>query len=211
MQTGYIYKLVCSDINVTEIYVGSTKNQTRRKCQHKSKCNNESNNGYNLNVYQYIRANGGFANWELVQLEQVTYNTRPELRARERHYIESLGASLNSIIPNRTRQEYRDDNKESIDQYHKQYRDDNKESIDQYQKQYRDDNKEKTKQYYKDKKEQRMLKDKALMTCTICNTSFQYGNRFHHIKTKYHLENYKEAYLECWGEKFEGKLTYQDY
>eukprot|EP01080_Neovahlkampfia_damariscottae_P013297 gene13297-12127_t len=41
MNTGYIYKLCCKDPNVTEFYVGSTKNIRRRKCQHKYSCNNE--------------------------------------------------------------------------------------------------------------------------------------------------------------------------
>jgi len=29
MFTGYVYKLVCSDVNIRECYVGSTKNMTR--------------------------------------------------------------------------------------------------------------------------------------------------------------------------------------
>ena len=46
-------------------------------------------------VYQFIRYNGNFENWDIIQLEQVEFNTNFEVRARERHYIESLNASLN--------------------------------------------------------------------------------------------------------------------
>ena len=37
---GFIYKIVCKDVAVKEIYVGSTTNLKVRKCAHKSSCNN---------------------------------------------------------------------------------------------------------------------------------------------------------------------------
>ena len=43
-QKGLIYKLCCKDLNIKDIYVGSTCNFARRKCQHKnavSKVGNE--------------------------------------------------------------------------------------------------------------------------------------------------------------------------
>ena len=56
----------------------------------------------NFHVYQFIRANQGFDNWDIIQLEEVEYNTKHELRARERHFFELLKASLNKQVPNRT-------------------------------------------------------------------------------------------------------------
>ena len=54
-----IYKLVCIDINIKELYVGHTTNFTKRKYAHKYGCNNETSKKYNLHVYQFIRNNGG--------------------------------------------------------------------------------------------------------------------------------------------------------
>ena len=36
-----IYKIVCNDLSIKECYVGHTINMTKRKCCHKSTCNNE--------------------------------------------------------------------------------------------------------------------------------------------------------------------------
>ena len=44
---GIIYKLVSTDINIKEIYVGSTINFRTRKFNHKKACNNETDMAYN--------------------------------------------------------------------------------------------------------------------------------------------------------------------
>ncbi len=91
-----------ADPEIEEIYVGSTKNLRVRKGQHKVCCNNANTKQYNFNVYQFIRANGGFSKWDLIQLERFEYNTRNELNARERYYFETLKATLNKQIPARS-------------------------------------------------------------------------------------------------------------
>lgn len=105
-QTGFIYKLCCRDPTIKEVYVGSTKNLRTRKNQHKNKCNTPTCKEYNYNVYRFIRANQGFENFDIIQLEEVNYNTRSELHARERYFFELLNASLNKYVPNRTDAEY---------------------------------------------------------------------------------------------------------
>ena len=57
---GIVYKLCCKDVNITDIYIGSTTNFTRRKWGHKTACNNEKDKSYNFKVYQFIRNHGGF-------------------------------------------------------------------------------------------------------------------------------------------------------
>ena len=101
-QIGFIYKLCCRDPTITEVYIGSTKNLHLRKNQHKSKCNNVNCKEYNYHVYQFIRANQGFDNWHIIQLEEVEFNTKHELLVRERYFFELLNASLNMQVPNRT-------------------------------------------------------------------------------------------------------------
>jgi len=157
-KVGFIYKLAHNDPEIKEIYIGSTSNLKRRKCEHKHSCNTETDKHYNLNVYQFIRSNGGFVNWNIYQIEEVKYNTKYQLHARERHYIEQLNPSLNKNIPTRTRQEHYEENKQEIVQYKKQYYEENKQEIVQYKKQYYEENKqellENMKQYYEENKQE---------------------------------------------------------
>ena len=127
MKVGYIYKIVCLDPEITDTYVGSCQALRTRKSNHKTKCNNPE---YNHNVYQFIRANGGWANWSMLVIETVHYTIKHELLIRERFYIEFLRATLNKCIPARGKQErdkaYRDANKAYIIERHKAYYENNK-------------------------------------------------------------------------------------
>ena len=67
-----IYKIVCNDLNVKDCYVGHTIQFRERKASHKSKCNNEKNKLYNLNIYQIIRENGGWSNWSMIEIEKIS-------------------------------------------------------------------------------------------------------------------------------------------
>jgi hypothetical protein len=109
-----IYKLCCKDIEVTSIYVGSTTNFSRRTTEHRKCCDNTNGRAYDYYVYQFIRENGGFENWSMVEIEKFEALDKKDLHKRERHYIETLKSELNKHIPTRTHQEYHQDNKESI-------------------------------------------------------------------------------------------------
>ncbi len=98
---GYIYKLCCKDLTITDIYIGSTRNFARRKARHKSSCNTEKIKEYNYNVYKFIRANGNFQNWDMVLIEKGEFEETIDLHKRERYWIETLGANLNTSIPNK--------------------------------------------------------------------------------------------------------------
>lgn len=155
--TGFIYKLVSTDVGIKECYVGSSSNIRVRKSSHKRDCNNKNRIQYYYYVYQFIRANGGFETWDMVIIEKYKYNTKHELHSRERYWIEQLQAKLNKTIPTRTRKEYETDNKEKISQRKKEYTSNNKEKISQYLKEYRELNKEtisqKNKKYETNNKE----------------------------------------------------------
>jgi hypothetical protein len=100
-KSGMIYKLVCNDLKITEYYVGSTCNFSTRKYNHKTSCTNEKGRAYNYNVYQFIREHGGWDNWDMIQVEECKFDNRRELAARERHWVETLHATLNTNVPNR--------------------------------------------------------------------------------------------------------------
>jgi len=147
-----IYKLVCNDLNIKDIYVGHTTDFTRRKREHHSICCNENNKNYNLNVYQIIRNNGGWNNWMMLEIEKFECNDANEARTRERYYIELLNANMNiknPIISNNESKEYQKEWREQNKEYDKKYKEANKDKLKEQQKKYRDDNKDKMKEYKK--------------------------------------------------------------
>ena len=192
--TGFVYKLVCKDINVQECYVGSTGNTRIRKCRHKSDCNNVNGKNFNFRVYQYIRENDGFQNWELVVLETVQYNKKYELKARERHNLELLRATLNTQTPGRTKAEWNQDNTEHTKEHKKQWYVNNSDQIKEQQKQYRVDNAEQInqqkKQYRVDNTKQIKQKQKQKHNCE-CGGKYTQQHKTRQeksIKHQKHLE-----------------------
>ncbi len=90
---GYVYKLYCDGVD--GFYIGSSFDMKDRKRCHKSNCNNPKSKDYDLKVYQYIRANGGFDNWKFEILETAIFENKNALRIREQHYKNLLIPSLN--------------------------------------------------------------------------------------------------------------------
>jgi len=154
-----IYKICCRDVSVKEEYVGSTTHITDRRKSHKSCCHNEEDKFFNLPVYVFIRANGGWLNWELVIVEEFPCTSSEQQRTRERFWMESLGANLNSRNPIRTPadqalqcRKYNETHREEISEHKKKYRAANAEAIQENQKKYAAANaeaiREQKKKYY---------------------------------------------------------------
>lgn len=206
---SFIYKLCCKDVNIKDIYVGSTTNMRTRKMNHKKDCHNENSKGHNRYVYHFIREHGGFNNWEMVLVEAYCATDNMDLRKRERYWTEELKGSLHTNLPYSTDEEkneqkkehyednknqyleraknYYEENKEYKLQYQKQYSQKNKEKIAENQKQYRLDNKEKLaeqkKQYREDNKERFYRK----ITCE-CGSIYNNSHKNRHEKTDKHLK-----------------------
>ena len=159
-----IYKLCCKDTNITDIYIGSTCNFTRRKSQHKHRCLNSNSNIYHFNVYEFIRENGNWENWDMIMLEEFSCENKRQKERKEREWIENLKPKLNTRKPTRTKKEYYQDNKTVYIQKAKEYYQDNKEKVKEYieanrekiklnHKEWYQANKEKAKEYYQANKE----------------------------------------------------------
>ena len=163
-QNGMIYKLVCNNLDITDIYIGSTTNFKQRKRGHKKVCNNPNNKRYNLKVYKFIRDNGGFENWSMILVATTPCNSKLELTKHERHYYEKLNATLNMRFPQRTQKEYNKTNKDIIKIKKKEWAENNKEYVKIKAKKYREDNKEiikiKKKEYHEANKEYMKIKKK---------------------------------------------------
>jgi hypothetical protein len=149
-----IYKIVCNDMNVHDIYVGSTTDFTKRKTAHKHNC---KSNVKNYKLYNIINTNHGWDNWSMIEIEKFPCNDGNEARGRERFWYEQLNASLNSQKPLKTKsdiqtynQTYYLNNKNKISDATKQYAEDNKEKVKEYRKKYREEHKEKQKEYMKE-------------------------------------------------------------
>ena len=170
-----IYKLCCKDISITELYVGHTTDMRKRKNKHKYCCNNEKNIKYNLNVYQFIRNNGCWDNWDMIEIERYNAIDGYDAKKRERYWIEELKASLNMQLPSRKQKEWEEDNKEYVKERNKNWREINKEILLQKKRQYYENNKD-------IKNEERKEKVKCECGCEIRK---QHLNR--HKQSKKHI------------------------
>ena len=86
-----IYKIVCKDEIVKDIYVGRTCDITRRKYQHKNNCINKKK----LYLYSCINLNGGWDNWDFIIVEQYPCENSIDAGHREKYWINLLMATLN--------------------------------------------------------------------------------------------------------------------
>jgi len=144
-----IYKLVHKeDFDNANIYIGSTTNFRQRKGAHKNCCNNENDKKYNQKNYQSIRNNGGWNEWNMIEIEKYPCNDKREAETKEESWRIHFNAVLNSkaccsLTNNKTEynKKYSENNKQKITEYSKDYRDNNKEKIVEKDKKYRDNNK----------------------------------------------------------------------
>ena len=209
-QNTIIYKIVCNDLNVKDVYVGNTTDFTKRKAQHKSNCINPDAKYYNLKVYQIIRNNGAWGNWSMIEIEKYQCHDNNEARARERYWYELLNANMNTNCPEQNKdkleenqKEYHELNKDKKIWYQKEYYESNKIDILAKQRLYNKTHPEKTSQKNKKKYEsnkeailakQKLYKDahkehiNRKCICDICGREHLCRSKSEHIKSQFHLK-----------------------
>jgi hypothetical protein len=154
--------------NCDYVYVGSTTNFVARKSQHKSSCNTEINKSYNSKVYEMIRANGGWDNFKMLEIEEYHCECSKEAKKREQYWIDFYKSNLNTykaVISQEQKSEYQKE-------YGKHYYIEHTEEI-----------KDKIKQYYQQHKEELTQK----ITCE-CGDIVQKQCLTRHKKSKKHLD-----------------------
>jgi hypothetical protein len=189
-----IYKIVCNDLNVKDVYVGNTTDFTRRKNEHKNRCKDQKQNTVK---YETIRKNGGWNNWLMIEIEKYPCLDGNEARSRERYWIEFIEKStMNMILPIRNeeevkliRHEYYEKNKEHLQEKNKKYYIDNKDLILVQCKEYKEINKEKLSNQMKDYYEKN--KQQILLHCKEC-----YNSNKERIKI-YQKENQEKIKMRC--------------
>jgi len=162
-QNGKIYEVICSETG--NIYIGSTTQSLNvRLSKHHCKSNGCSSKT--------------FINPKIYLLENVSCNSKAQLEAIERKYVEN-NQCVNKRIPTRTLKEYREENKNKIKEekkeYDKKYREENKEKLSKYFKEYKLENKEKLNEKKREKFE-----------CD-CGAIISHGNRSRHERTQKHI------------------------
>jgi len=163
-----MYKICPKNKELDYCYIGHTSDFNSRKYQHKLACITTQHTKLHLKVYQTIRNNGGWDEWEMVEIEKFNGKTKLEARIREQELINEYNANLNSLNAFNTEEEkkqkkkaitekFRLENKELIREQEKKYKEEHKEIIAEQMKKYREENKEKiyekTKEYRENNKE----------------------------------------------------------
>ena len=159
-----IYKLCCKDPIITDIYIGHTTHFIKRKQLHKTDCNNIKGIKYNYYVYRFIRNNGGFDNWDMVEIIKLKCIDVRNAERVEREYFDLLKPSLNKNKPmlyDGEIKEYYKDNIDKIKQYYEQH----KEKMKNQASKYYYNNKEKIS--LKNKKNYELIKNKKLEVINI--------------------------------------------
>ncbi len=139
---GKIYKIVSDDTDV--IYVGSTTHKYL-----KSYFSNNHTCRYRLWLegkvpYKYSFELMKLPHNDIFQLQPYPCNSKHELEAKEREWMEKLRKDgltvINKNVPGRTAAEYYQVNRGKILEYNKKWKQDNRGEISKYQKEYQEKN-----------------------------------------------------------------------
>ncbi len=186
-KNGKIYKIVC---NVTgKVYIGSTCLPTlaKRLAQHRTPYKRflDKKKEKYMTSFKVLENN----NYSIILIEEYPCETKDQLLARERYYIEN-NECVNKNIPNRTMKEYHEANKEQILEQQKEYYETNKEKILEYKKEYYEANKEQKlknqKEYYETNKECILKRQGEPHKCE-CGGNYTQNHKLRHFKTQKHL------------------------
>jgi hypothetical protein len=180
-QNSKIYRII-NDEN-DEVYVGSTYNMLcRRMEKHRS------------HRFQYahrplykLMNEIGIAKFHIELIEEYPCDNKEQLRKREGHFIRGMG-TLNMVIEERTKKEYKETNKDKIE-YMAKYREEKKDQILAKTKEYRENHKDEIKQYKINNKEHILAQNK------------EYYERTKEHKQEYQksdkVKAWKNAKVEC--------------
>jgi hypothetical protein len=160
-----IYVIKCKDDNITEEYIGSTINFRSRERCHKSNCNNEKCKEYNCKKYQFIRDNGGWDNWFMIQLEEFPCENKrqaelkeEEVRVKRKTQLNMIRAYLSEEEKKEYKKKWKEENIENFKEQAKIWEENNKEKRKEQHKKWEEENKEKRKKCREKKNERERQK-----------------------------------------------------
>jgi hypothetical protein len=161
---GKIYKIE-SHLG-DKVYIGSTTKEylSQRMTAHRKSYLAWKQGKRDLTTSFLLFDEYGIENCSIILLELCSCESKDLLHAREAHYIRTIQC-VNKMIPQRTKKEYKMDNKDKIKESGKSYYLQNKAAITEKHKKYNEDNKEKKLEYQRKhrelNKERLKLRDQA--------------------------------------------------
>jgi hypothetical protein len=156
-----IYKIVCKDLSIDYIYVGHTTSFKDRKREHKSRATKLCS----FPLYQKINENGGWNNWDMIEIEKFPCNDANEARARERYWFEELKATLNARSPTLNIEKDKARAKKYLAEYNRNLSQEQRQKKTEYNNEWK----------------------KQLYTCE-CGTIVKNGCKYKHLKTDKHIK-----------------------
>ena len=115
-------------------------------------------------VYQFIRENGGWENWDMILIDTLECENNLKARAKEREFMEKLNVILNTYKKPcfsyeekiERREEWDKQNPERYAEIHKKSRDKLKEEHPERYKQYRKTNLERNGHKYREREKEKV-------------------------------------------------------
>ena len=179
-ESGKIYRLFVPGNQ--ECYIGSTCWELRKRLD--------------AHKYSYFNPNQkqcasceifALGEVQIELLEVVKCNTKEELKAKEREWIEKTLTAVNKNIPGRTMKEERETNKAKYAENCKEWREANSEHVEEYNKAYKDSHKEQSaaahKKWATENKDKIKANKQVKIVCPICKEETTKGNKWRHDKT----------------------------
>jgi hypothetical protein len=149
-----IYKLCCKNTEIVDIYIGHTTNFLKRKYAHKKKCMiNSIGKSY---VHIFITENGGWENWDMIEIERIKCVDKIDACKQERKWVDELKPKLNIYRPIRLENEGIEHSRKKCREYWEK----NKEQIKERKHLYRINNLEKVRLQERISGEKKRLKKK---------------------------------------------------
>ena len=168
-------------------YVGSTTQKLcSRKAGHKQDYNKWKNG-----KREYISSFKLYEEGDvvIVLLEEFPCENVEQLGAREQHWIRTIGGGcVNMRIPQRTRQEYYEENKDRLKQQQREYYEANKDRISEYQKTYHNE-------YYEANKDR--LKQQTNAYRETHKDAIKKRKKEYYEENKDRLKEYQKEYREA--------------
>ena len=189
---GKIYKLVSDETD--KIYIGSTCSLLRKRLTgHK-----EDYKRHKIGKQHYISSYAlvKYDDVEIILLEKYPCESKEELLARERYWIEKKKKiCVNKRIPTRTMKEYYEENKQQIKEQMKEYYEANKEKLQGKNREYRLNNEQTIKKqrakYYEENKDSINETKKEKYNCE-CGSCLRIADKLRHEKTAKHQKYLSE-------------------
>ena len=152
-----IYKIQHQE-DETLVYVGSTCNFTRRKCEHKKNCNDPNKKVYDCKLYEMIRKNGNWEAFKMTQIEEFSCYNKREAEAEEDRIMLELKATLYTNRASRNmKQQYLHNRDKFLERSKKRYLE-NHYTISEYQKQNRLENVDRKNEHNKEYRLKMLIK-----------------------------------------------------